>query len=229
MNKWLKTILFLIGSAILTRLLPFSSWFRILDTMVHELGHAVATLLLSGSVLRIELNPDHSGATYSIISSNWSSILVSLSGYTAASLFSILMFYGYYKRRQKEGLILITAMALLTIVFFVRSGYGLWWLLAFVVINIVFYFIGPRVRSFYYLVLAFLCLEESVIGPISLAIIAITRPGQAGDAANLANSTFLPAILWALLFVLFALWCAKIALQLFWRKRPAAPRPPENQ
>lgn len=67
MNKWLKTLLFLAGSALLTRFIPFSSLFRNLDTMFHEFGHALVTLLLSGSVLRIELYPDHSGVTYSAI------------------------------------------------------------------------------------------------------------------------------------------------------------------
>lgn len=69
MNKWIKALLFLVGAAILTRLIPFSSWFRILDTMIHELGHALMTLLMSGRVLSIELNPDHSGVTYSMLSS----------------------------------------------------------------------------------------------------------------------------------------------------------------
>lgn len=100
MNKWLKALLFLAGAAFLTRLIPFSSWFRILDTMIHELGHAAMTLLMSGRVLSIELNPDHSGVTYSMLASGgWSPIVVSLAGYTSASLFAILMFYGYAKEK----------------------------------------------------------------------------------------------------------------------------------
>ena len=80
---------------------PFSSWFRILDTMIHELGHAAMTLLMSGRVLSIELNPDHSGVTYSMLASGgWSPIVVSLAGYTSASLFAILMFYGYAKKNR---------------------------------------------------------------------------------------------------------------------------------
>lgn len=37
MSNWVKTILFLIGSALLTHWIP-SSFFRNLDTMVHEFG-----------------------------------------------------------------------------------------------------------------------------------------------------------------------------------------------
>lgn len=222
MNKWLKTILYLVGAAVLTRFIPFSSWFRIMDTMIHELGHAVATMLLSGRVLSIELNPDHSGTTYSVLASGWRTIVVSLSGYISASLFSVLMFYGYAKRKQGEGLLAISGIAVLMILLFVRNGYGLWWLSIFVVITLVFYFLGTRIRNAYFLLLAFLSLEESVMGPFSLLLYALRQPSRAGDASNLANTTILPAFIWALLFLVFALWCAKLALQLFWRRRPAA-------
>ncbi|MEF2965356.1 M50 family metallopeptidase [Paenibacillus sp. M1] len=219
MNKWLKVVLYLVGSAFLTRLIPFSGWFRMLDTMIHELGHAVATLLLSGRVLRIELNPDHSGVTYSVLAPGWSQVAVSLAGYATASLFAIAMFYGYYKRKQAQGLMVISALALVTILFFVRSGYGLLWLIIFIAVNLLFYFIGGRFRNFYYLLLAFLCLEESVMGPITLLLLSLTRPGQAGDAANLANMTMVPALVWSLLFLVFSLICAMSALRLFGKDR----------
>lgn len=217
MNKWLKALLFLLGAAFLTRLIPFSGWFRILDTMFHELGHALLTLIMSGSVLRIELNPDHSGVTYSLLQPGWSQITVSLAGYIVSSLCSIVMFYGYYKQKQGVGLIVISSLALITIVLFVHSGYGLWWLLIFILLNVLIYFLGERVRNFYYLLLAFLCLEESVVGPIFLLAQSIISPSQAGDATNLANMTILPSVVWALLFVLIACICARLALQFYWK------------
>ncbi|GIP23413.1 M50 family metallopeptidase [Paenibacillus sp. J22TS3] len=221
MNKWLKTILFLLGSAFLTRLIPFSSWFRTVDTMVHELGHAIVTLLVSGRVMRIELNADHSGVTYSLLSTGWSSILVSLAGYTLAALFALLLFLGYQRRRQAAGLIGLMGIALLMMVFFVHRGFGVWWLGLFLLISGIIYFLGPAVRNFYYLLLAFLCLEESVMGPLTLVLAAIRSPGEAGDAANLARMTPLPAVLWAILFLIFSLWCASMSLRLFWSRRPA--------
>ncbi|MFI2856277.1 M50 family metallopeptidase [Paenibacillus sp. JSM ZJ436] len=224
MNKWIKTILYLVGAAILTRLIPFSSWFRIMDTMVHELGHALATLALSGRVLSIELNPDHSGVTYSLVAPGWKSLVVSMAGYIPASLFSVLMFYVYARQKQGQGLLAITVTALLMIILFVRNGYGIWWLSIFIVITLVFYLIGGKIRNAYYLLLAFLCLEESVMGPVTLLIYGVITPARAGDAANLAHQTPLPAVVWALIFLAFALWCAKLALQLFWGRRSASGR-----
>lgn len=217
MNKWLTTLLFLAGSALLTRLIPFSSLFRNLDTMFHEFGHALVTLLLSGSVLRIELYADHSGVTYSAIAAGGRAILVSLAGYLLASLFSLLLFYLYSKGRYVWGLMLATGVALIMLLLYVRGGFGMIWLSGFIALNIVMMFVWPKAGKYYYLFLAFLTLEESVMGALFLVKAAAFTPSMAGDAANLARLTPLPAIVWALLFFLFALLCAKWALGFFFK------------
>lgn len=221
MNKWLKVLLYLLGAAFLTRLIPFSNWFRMLDTMIHEFGHAAATLLVSGRVLRIELYADHSGVTYSVLTSGWSQLIVSLAGYIGASLFAVALFYSYSRQKQGQGLIVITALALLSGLLFVRNGYGLTWLLIFIAFNLLFLVIGGRISRFYYLLLAFLCLEESVMAPLTLLLLAVSSPGSAGDAANLAALTGVPALVWGLLFLVIALLCARAALHLYWSRKPA--------
>lgn len=90
--------------------------------MIHEFGHALVTLLLSGSVLRIELYANHSGVTYTAIQDGGRAILVSLSGYVLASLFALLLFYLYSKGRHDWGLILATTVALIMLVMYVREA-----------------------------------------------------------------------------------------------------------
>lgn len=218
MNKWLKTILFLVGSAFLTRLIPFSSLFRNLDTMIHEFGHALVTLLLSGSVLRIELYADHSGVTYSAIEAGGRAILVSMSGYLLASLFALLLFYLYSKGRHEWGIILATGVAAVMLVLYVRGSFGILWLSGFIALNILMLALWKKVSKYYYLLLAFLTLEESVMGSLFLVYAATISPTHAGDASNLARLTPIPAIFWALLFFLFSLLCAKWALGLFFKR-----------
>jgi len=221
-SSWVKTILFLVGSALLTHLIP-SSFFRNLDTMVHEFGHAVVTLILSGKVMSIELYADHSGVTHSLIANAWwARIPVSLAGYITASLFAWLLFSLYAKGKQKLGLQVITALALLSLVLFVRNGFGVMWLLGFIAITVAMLLLASKWKwlgDFYYLLLAFLCLEESVFGAGSLVLYAVQDSRQAGDASNLAQATGIPAIVWALVFTVFALWCAKQAVQAFLGKK----------
>ncbi|OAB47230.1 M50 family metallopeptidase [Paenibacillus antarcticus] len=222
MNKWLKTIVILVGSAILTRLIPFSYVFRTVDTMIHEFAHAVVTLLTSGRVLAIQLNPDHSGVTYSTTTSTWSSILVSLAGYTLASLCAALLFYWMSRRQEKRGMVLLTVIAVVMLVMYVHHGYGVFWLVGFIVLNIVMMYLPLTVRNMYYGLLAFLTLEESVLGPIYLVTRSLSGGGRAGDASNLASWTSVPAIFWALLFVAFSLVCAKMAFSWFFNRRPSS-------
>lgn len=219
MGKWLMTLLYLAVSVFLTRLIPFSSFFRNLDTTMHEFSHALTALLLSGQVLGIELHSDHSGVTYTRLASSWSSLPVSMSGYIGASLFSLLLFALHRRQAQRLGLALIVAVAAVMLVLFVHGGFGMAWLAIFIALTGTMLFLGPKIRSFYYLLLAFLTLEESALGPISLALTALGSPSSAGDATNLANATGVPALFWALLFVLVSLACATRSLQMFVRGR----------
>lgn len=217
MNKWLKTLLYLVGAIILTRLVPFSSFFRNLDTMDHEFGHAIVGLLLSGHVQSIELHSDHSGVTYLSLPSAWSSIVASLAGYMGASLFALAMFYLYSARQPKLGLIGMTGIAAIMIIFFVHRGFGLFWLAGFIALNVLVFFLSPAIQKFYYLVVAFLTLEESTVSPISLAVYSIAHPSQSGDATNLRNLTGIPSLFWAVAFSCFALICFRFAIGLFFK------------
>jgi len=218
MNKWLLTVVYLAVSVFLTRYIPFSSFFRNVDTMVHEFGHAAMALLLSGQVLRIELHADHSGITYFRVHSAWSQIPVGLAGYMGSALFAMLLFYLYHRGRQMLGLAILTAIAIVMVVLYVHSGFGLIWLLAFIALNLaVWRFAGAGVQRVYYLLLAFLTLEESAFSSLYLALAALQDPSRAGDAASLAQVTGIPALFWALAFAAVALYCVARALSYFFK------------
>lgn len=216
MGRWVTTILFLFGSAVLTHWIPFSSFFRNVDTMVHEFGHAAATLLLSGQVRSIHLFADHSGVTYSYIEAGWRVIPVALAGYLTASLFAVFLFQAHSRGRQQVGFAAMLLLAAASLTLFVRNEFGVVWLIGFIVVNgIAMMFPGRWLRSFYYLLVAFICLEESVAGPINLLVLSLTDPGKAGDAAGLSEATAVPATVWAIGFLLFALICARKAIASF--------------
>ena len=216
MIKWSKTILYIMGSAILANFLPFSSFFKNVDTLIHEFGHAAVTLALSGRVMDIALYSDQSGITRSVVANGWSMLPIGLAGYMTASLFTWYLFASYAKGRQRSGLIAITILAAVALALFVRNGYGFTWLIGFIGINIVvLMFAGKGISRFYYLLIAFLSLEESVFGPIWLNFAAVMSPGRAGDASSLSHTTSVPAIVWSFWFTLFAVWCAKQAITAF--------------
>ncbi|NKI21905.1 M50 family metallopeptidase [Paenibacillus dendritiformis] len=217
MKHWGKTVVFLVVAAVLTRVIPFSSFFRNVDTLVHEFGHAIVTLLVSGKVLYIHLFADHSGVTYSSAAAHsWRFILIALAGYTVSTVFAVLLFYGYARGKQQTGLTAILIVTAISLLFFVRNGYGVMWCIGFLLLTAAICFCPwPWLRQGYYLLVAFIALVESVLGPVFLLILAVQNPGQAGDAANLARLTPVPAALWALLFTAVALLGARECLRFF--------------
>lgn len=216
MGRWIATFALLVGCFALTEWLPFSPYFRNMDTMIHEFGHAAMTLLLSGQVQYIHLYEDHSGVTLSAVQSGWRLIPVALAGYMTASLSAVGLFALHRLGQHRVGLMLVTAVAAVSLVLFVRNDFGAQWLLGFIALNLIAIVLPIGfLRIGYYLLLAFLTLVESVAGAVTIAVMSWTTPAQAGDAANLAAFTGIPAFLWGLFFLLFALGCAKRAIGYF--------------
>lgn len=224
MGRWIITLAMLAVCFVLAEWLPFSPYFRNMDTMVHEFGHAAATLLLSGKVQYIHLYENHSGVTLSAVQGGWRLIPVALSGYAAASLFSVLLFALHRHHRERFGLAIVTGIAAVTLALFIDNDYGQRWLLGFIALNVVAFLLPIRfIRVGYFLLLAFLSLAESVSGAVTVAILSYMSPAEAGDAANLARVTGIPAAVWGSVFLIFALYCARHAIGHFFaptRKGP---------
>ena len=212
----------LIVTAILTRLTPFSFFFRNVDTLIHELSHALTTLVLSGKVMYIHLFSDQSGVTLSSYTSTWKGIPISLAGYMGSALFAVLMFLLFAHRKVKSGLLIIAALALIGLLLFVRNVYGMMWSGGFIAVTVLVYVAAPAwLRNGYYLLISFICLVESVLSSFTILFISFLHPDAAGDATNLSKYTHIPAFVWGILFVLFSLWCAKLSTALLFRKEPA--------
>ena len=211
--------LFLGIAAFLTRLIPFSDFFRNVDTLVHEMCHALATLLLSGDVRYIHLYSDQSGLTYSAYAAQWKSIPISLAGYFGSALFALLLFFLHSRRRERTGLIIIATIAVVGLALFVRNGFGAAWCAGFAILTILIVVLSrPGLIKGYYLLVAFICLVESVISALIILSMSLQEPGAAGDATNLDRATYIPALFWGLLFAIFSLVCARGSIKLFYKR-----------
>lgn len=221
MFSWLRAGLIFIVVLALTRFIPFSSFFRNVNTLVHELAHAAAALVFQGNVMEIHLFANQSGVTYTRFEEGWMLIPIALAGYIGASLYTVLLFAMYARGRIKEGLVLVALLAVLALALFVRNGYGIAWSLGFAIVTAMIAIIGPMwLKKGYYLLIAFLSLVESVVSSLVILYLSVAVPEAAGDAASLSQATAAPAVVWGLLFVAIALWCAKLSLgSLFRRKR----------
>jgi hypothetical protein len=206
-NKWFIIIFWTVLFLVLRY--KYSGFiFRPLNTLFHETGHALITLLFSGKVVRINLFHD-SGVAYTMVPSWFGKFLVSLAGYPFASIAAWLQFYFYSKGMHYTCLYIYLAVAIINVLVWVRNSYGIIWLLLFIAVNSsAIYFKNEEFICMSLFIFNSILLLQSVWTALYLFYVCIDNPKQAGDAANLKNMTFIPAIIWCVFFVIFALAAA---------------------
>lgn len=187
--------------------------FRVYNTLFHELGHAVFSLLTSGSVKKIELFSDAGGAAY-VSNKGWfSSFLVTIIAYPFAAA------TGWFMLTQTQGVdtvylaYAIAGIYILSLILYVRNQYGVIWLL----FNIVFtlaaiYFKQESWAHIYFFVVGSFILMEAVWTSLVLLYLSAESPAHAGDAKDLRDLTRIPAVVWALLFAAVTLYFVNLSL-----------------
>lgn len=204
----------LVVAFLLPRIPVVGKFFNIINTLIHELGHALMSLILNGKVSTIQIFQDTSGVTTTKSDSKFKSILVSLAGYPFASAFAFVCFYLLSVGYTKWILVGLPVIFILMLIFWIRNWYGFAWVLIFTLINIVLiYFwrndtVNEAIAWFYSLMV----LVESVWSTWVLVTLSVKTPDKAGDATNLHRFTHIPSVIWAVLFALFALLMAYLSL-----------------
>ncbi|MCQ2286037.1 MAG: M50 family metallopeptidase, partial [Bacteroidales bacterium] len=131
-------VFFFVVLALLLNRIPFlGKFFNIINTELHELGHALMALLFQGEVHKIEIFGDSSGVTTTRMKTRAGNILVALAGYPFASGMAFFSFYLLDKNLQTQYIIGLTLLFVMVCVLFVRNKYGWLWVIVFSAINIV--------------------------------------------------------------------------------------------
>jgi hypothetical protein len=204
----------------------------LLSTVAHEMGHAIAALLLGGSVNSVEIFLDGSGlASSRYQTGRFANAFVSAGGLVGPACAAALCFV--FARRPLLAKITLGALGVmlaLSIVFFVRNAFGIVYcaLLAAMLLAV-----GLRVRaSIAQLVLIFVAVQLALsvftradyLFTGSATVDGVTRPS---DVGNMANALFLPYWFWGGICAAFSLAVLVGGLWLFFRapggRRAAAP------
>lgn len=202
---------------LITNRIPYvGKFFRIVNTLVHESGHAFMALLSKGEVYEVELFSDRSGTTTTKTEGKISRFLVAISGYTFGSAFAWLMLYFVSRSHTDVVLFVLMCISFINLALMVRNTYGIFWLIVFLVLLIVLVLYGNETVKYYItLWLAGIMLFEAFYSSVELLIIAARKPKSAGDAYNLQLFTGIPALLWAFLFVAQAAFFIYLSVKLF--------------
>jgi hypothetical protein len=200
-----KLLLALAGAAV-AGILFWNTWplypFKLLVVLMHESGHAAATLLVGGSVDSIRVSPDQGGLTLSRFPpSLLREIVVSSAGYVGSAVSACVLLY--LAARSREGrwpLIALAAWCGLVTALYVRDGFTL-------------IFVGGCTLALGLLarygaawlrraVLVFLAAFSACYALYDIRDDLLHLRSWSGgtDADALARVTFVPAIVWAILW-----------------------------
>ncbi|MBP5710092.1 MAG: M50 family metallopeptidase [Bacteroidales bacterium] len=202
---------------VLNHIPVIGKFFNVINTVLHEFGHALTALFFQGEVHKIEIFGDTSGSTTTKMHTKAGNIIVSLAGYPFAAAAAYFSFLLLDHNLQTAYIIGLSLLFFFILVLFVRNPYGWFWILAFCAINIaVIHFGDGTVTDIVSLFYATTITTESITSTFILLYLSITSPERAGDATNLKKFTGVPAFIWSLLFTAFSIFmCYTIYINFF--------------
>jgi hypothetical protein len=202
----IKFFLFLGLAFVLIQIPIIGDYFRIINTLIHESGHAFMALF-GGNIESISLFMNADGVTHGTQSVWVVDFITCLAGYLTSSLMAYGSFWLIKKKKQVLLIDMLLGLILINFIFWVRNPYGLFWLASFGVLFLAILIKGSQ-KLIHNLVLliASVLLVESVSTAYDIFVISLIQPHAAGDATNLSQLTaFIPAQGWGIFFFAQAL------------------------
>lgn len=190
---------------LLPRVPVVGKFFNIINTAIHEFGHALVALILQGKVHKIELMRDTSGSTVTQCKTLFGNILVSIAGYPFAAATGFFCCFLISVGYQKGIVIGLSLLFIVMLALWVRNWYGFIWIVLFCALNgWLIYTDNSHYIELAALFYSVVIVIESVSSSFILLILSFKDSSAAGDATNLAKFTHIPAFIWALLFLAFS-------------------------
>jgi hypothetical protein len=202
-RHWLELLLLAFALVVLWQV-PWLGWlvypFRLFGTFVHELSHGLAAIATGGEFQRFSVQPDLSGLAWS---AGGIRVIVSSAGYIGSAIFGGVLIALHASRLSARTLLLGMALVFgLLCLLFVRNLFGV---ASGLVLTAALAYAGLKLaepwRDGLFKVLA---LQLILDGYNSL--FTVLRLAHAGDtqtdAHAMAQLTWLPASLWAVIWML---------------------------
>lgn len=213
---------FLLGASVLTILLSALplAWIlvypiRLFVTFIHEGGHALAAILTLGQVESIYIYPNAGGETYT---RGGLQLFIASAGYLTSTVFgAALLILGTQGKKAKPVLAMNAALILLLTVFFAADGFS--WVTGILLTGGLIaaaIWTAPRVAHFLLSFLAVQCCLNAFLDLRTLFLISVMSNTHS-DAAAMARMTFIPATVWAVLWMVVSLIALVFALRSYTR------------
>jgi hypothetical protein len=189
--------------------------FRLFTTWIHEVGHALATVVVGGSVSSITIRPDGSGLTLSLVpAGRMAHGAVASAGYLGAALVGCLLIAATRVERRANALLGgVGAFMLVTLLVWIRNPFGAAVVLAWAAALLVLARRGlGGVAQF---LVGLLAIQVALNAVFDIRVLYLVE--GASDAATMARLFVMPAWVWATLWMTVAV--AMLAATLWGTRR----------
>lgn len=192
---------FIVVAFIVARIPVIGKYFKSLNTMFHEDGHIVMSLLTFGKAYKIELFANTEGVATTGSRFWLGKVLTSMAGYPFAS-FMAFVFYYFFVQAQFDVLFYgLAVVVVINLLLWVRNWYGIIWLISFIGLLGGLYYLGNNTYIQYALFfVGAIMLVESIASAFTILRLSFKTPNDAGDTTNLRKYTWLSARFWGILF-----------------------------
>lgn len=199
-------IIYFVIAFILLHIPVIGKYIAIIHTLIHEIGHALMAMLTGGRVQSIKLFANTSGEAWSR-NTKLGQIPTTLAGYPFASMVSLVLLYYLDQQNYTVIMAIISIFVTVSFVFWIRNLYGLVWVMSFMyMLYRTLTASNPVYITHIITLLVCIIYIEAVEKALTILILSIKQPGNAGDATILKRATLIiPAPVWGLLFFLQAI------------------------
>jgi hypothetical protein len=217
-KKGSDSLIFLLGASLLTAILwfiPLASLLvhplRLFVTFIHEGGHAIAALATFGSVERLVIYANASGATYT---RGGFQLAIASAGYLASTAYGAGLLVLCRDGGNTKAVLTVTAGLILGLTGLYASDTFSW--VTGIVLSGGLIFIaliaGNRLAHFFLSFLAVQCCLNALFDLQTLFLISTTTNGHS-DARLMEELTLIPSTIWALLWLGISILALVIALR----------------
>ncbi len=199
--------------------------FKLLATWMHELSHGLVMLAVGAGFDHLEIYRDTSGmafARYGVGAPGAAAIAAA--GYMGTPLFGALfLLLGQTRRGARGVLAAIGGLLVLSAVFAVRGGFGVGFVVtAAAVFLVAAAFAPPGMATF---LVNFVAAQACINALLDIRVlfganlVVNGRPMGASDAHSMAEATFGPPWMWAVIWLVWAFGLLYVALRVVYLQR----------
>src|SRR5699024_4425733 len=158
---------------ILTRVPLLGKYFKIFNTLRHEIGHFLMSIFVGAKVYKVSLNADTSGEAITESRGRFRNILIAFAGYPFASGIALMSVWVLEQGYYEYFLYGLTSVAIVSMILWVRNKFGIAWLSLVVAISILLAKYGTvKMVEVYVWTIVGVMLMESVSSTVQLVILA---------------------------------------------------------